>query len=202
MLFPVLICAILAGVLSTSVEEINDYVDIVLSELSRQILTPYRPTDSFNKTVMGRPEIWAYFGDIAITGYEHLQRDDDCKYFEEPSITRIVIHCNLTAKELKVDITGSLKHSTYPPRGIRASGLFPNSKIAMTIAAEPWKEINVTARLKLSVPEINVVNLGEEAKYNSIRLGYRHEIIHIMQSSQHDLAKELKKAADAEVIPF
>ncbi|XP_077483601.1 uncharacterized protein LOC144093775 isoform X1 [Amblyomma americanum] len=187
---------------ATTVDEVNDYVDVVLSELSQHIQTPYRPRDSYNKTVAGRPEIWAYFGDIFITGYNKLEREGNCAHEEHSLATGITIRCNLTTKELRVDITGTLKHSTYPPRGVRASGVFTNPHMSMKIAVEPWKEMNVTLRLRLSVPQVKVVNLGEEFKFNSIRLGYRDEIISIIKSSQADLEEDMKKAADSEIIPY
>lgn len=188
--------------MSATVEEINDYVDIVLSEVSRHINTPFRPKDSYNKTVPGRPEIWAYFGDIAITGYESLQRYGNCQYEQNPLVTGITIYCNLTTSQLQVDIMGLLKHSTYPPRRIRAVGVFQNPILEMKLAVEPWKELDVHVNIRLPVPQVKVVNLGEEAKFNSIRLGYRDEIIAIMQSSQWDVAKQLKIAADSELIPY
>ncbi|XP_077483602.1 uncharacterized protein LOC144093775 isoform X2 [Amblyomma americanum] len=191
-----------AAAQATTVDEVNDYVDVVLSELSQHIQTPYRPRDSYNKTVAGRPEIWAYFGDIFITGYNKLEREGNCAHEEHSLATGITIRCNLTTKELRVDITGTLKHSTYPPRGVRASGVFTNPHMSMKIAVEPWKEMNVTLRLRLSVPQVKVVNLGEEFKFNSIRLGYRDEIISIIKSSQADLEEDMKKAADSEIIPY
>ncbi|KAH7945252.1 hypothetical protein HPB49_008665 [Dermacentor silvarum] len=198
----ILIAAFASACSATTVDEVNDYVDVVLSELGQQIQTPYRPKDSYNKTVAGRPEIWAYFGDIFITGYNKLERDGNCAHEEHALATGITIRCNLTTKELRVDVTGTLKHSTYPPRNVRATGVFLNPHLLMKIAVEPWKEMNVTLRLRLTVPQVKVVNLGEEFKFNSIRLGYRDEIISIIRSSTPDLEQDMKKAADSEIIPY
>lgn len=202
LLFSLIILCLVSASLGTTVDEVNDYMDVVLSELSQHIQTPYRPKDSYNKTVAGRPEIWAYFGDIFITGYNKLEREGNCAHEEHATATGITVRCNLTTKELRVDITGTLKHSVYPPRNVRATGVFSNPHIIMKLVVEPWKEMNVTLRMRLSVPQVKVVNLGEEFKFNSIRLGYRDEIISIVRSSQYDLEQDMKRAADTEVIPY